>query len=315
MGIECQTCHMYPDSVTNHFAKFEVGGLERDPLTIPSHLQPGSRDPGILANSVSMRTSVDQVGDSIRVMVTITNDKTGHHVPTGRPSRNMILLVSAENSAQEDLEFIGGETVPWWGGQGGENGDFAGYPGKGFAKILEDFEGNAPSPAWRPNHILSDNRIPAFETDTSFYYFRAPDAPDQAVVTTGLLFRRFFKDWMDEKRFDIADIEMESDSIQLMITPVITEKEEARPHFRMEQNYPNPFNSVSVIQFAIDKSGHVEINIYDCRGRFIMMLADTFYSEGLHRVSFDAGELPNGLYIYEMRCNDNILRKKAAVLK
>jgi hypothetical protein len=303
MGIECQTCHMFPDSITTHFAHPEKGGLERDPLTIPSHLQPGSRDPKILSNSVTMSLSAEQHQDTIIVMVTIYNDKTGHHVPTGRPSRNMILLVHAEDYVTADLEFLGGETVPPWGGNGDPNdGNYAGLPGKGYAKVLEDFEEHSPSPSWRPTRILSDNRVAAFATDTSYYYFKMPQGGDQISVSAKLLYRRFFKSWMDEKKFDIPDIEMEHDSIVITTTSNVEQRTQNTIPigYWLGQNYPNPFNKSTVIGFTIKKPGQVTLEIYDTLGRHVKTLINAYYVAGQHWIDFDASDLQSGIFLYEI---------------
>jgi hypothetical protein len=274
MGIECQTCHMYPDSITTHFVFPEKGGFERNPLTIPSHLQPGSRDPQILANSLTMDISVVQESDSIVAMVTLFNDQTGHHVPTDRPSRNMILLIDAVSETGEKLEFIGGKKVPWWGGIGEvSDGNFYGLPGKGFAKILEDFNGNAPSPSWRPSHILSDNRIAAFDTDTSFYYFKAPATSSRINVTAKLIYRRFFKETMKEKGFEIDDILMEHDSVALTTESFISGYQ---PNTAKDINlkvYPNPFTRSTRLNITLFNSkGSVQIEIFDGSGKLIKSL-------------------------------------------
>ena len=212
-GIECQTCHMAPDGVTTNFAPGK-GGLERDPSTIPTHLFPGSHDPKFLANALTMNVSVEQTSDSIKVGVKLYNDKTGHHIPSDSPSRNMILLVDCVNEKGDNLKFIGGEIVPSWGGTGRKSqGNYAGYPGKGFAKILEDIEGHSPAPEWKTAGIVSDNRIAAFEKNISYYYFRAPAEASKIKVRATLVYRRFFKETMMEKGFALNDIIMESDSM------------------------------------------------------------------------------------------------------
>ena len=304
MGIECQTCHMFPDSVTTHFAKPEAGGLYRDPLTIPSHLQPGSRDPDILENSVTMNVSAVQYQDSLKVMVTVYNDKTGHHVPTGRPSRNMILLVEAKDTTSTPLPYLDGETVPWWGGRGDSNdGNFAGRTGKGFAKILEDFDGHAPSPAWRPSRILSDNRIAAFVADTSYYCFRIPQNIQRINISATLIFRRFFKEWMDEKKFDIPDITMENESIEFSANPVTSiESVSTRPDsYWLGQNYPNPFNASTTIQFHLPESQHVYINLYSIDGQKISTIINDSFENGTHTLQFDLSKCSSGVYLYQLR--------------
>ncbi|MCK9409866.1 MAG: multiheme c-type cytochrome [Bacteriovoracaceae bacterium] len=218
-GITCQNCHMHPDSVTTNFAPGR-GGLERDPKTIPSHFDFGSRDSAFLASSVKMETIGKTDDDSLRVNVAITNTTAGHHVPTDQPMRNLILLVRATTAQGKELVYSGENTIPYWGGSGDPaDGNYEGLPGKGFAKIL--FERNpqyvssskselqtqiSPSPQWRIINIQSDNRIPALATDHSVYNFhiRTEDLP--VTLQTELIYRRTFKNWATMKKWNLKDI-------------------------------------------------------------------------------------------------------------
>lgn len=318
MGIECQTCHMYPDSVTTYFAKPEVGGLQRDPVTIPSHLQPGSRDPKILANSVTMDVKAEQTEETITVMVTIYNDKTGHHVPTGRPSRNMILLVDAADQNSQPLEFIQGDTVPWWGGTGDKSdNNYAGLPGKGYAKILEDFDGIAPSPSWRPTHILSDNRLAAFASDTTYYYYKVSEETEFAKITARLIYRRFFKEWMEEKKFDIPDIVMEHETMDFRVSQITDVKfDDEHPElYWLGQNYPNPFNASTSIQFHLKNPHNAVLTIYTIKGQKIKTIIDDYYAAGSHSIRFDMDNVSSGVYIYDLKTDNFHAFKKLLYIR
>jgi hypothetical protein len=156
-------------------------------------------------------------GETVVVQVDITNDKTGHHVPTDFPLRHLILLVRATDADGDPLAQLDGPMVPEWGGVGDyAQGYYAGLPGKGFAKILEELWTEiSPSGAyWNPTRVLEDNRLAAFATDTSFYTFTAP-TEDEVTVEVVLLFRRAFKDLMDQKGWDVPDILMEQEVITL----------------------------------------------------------------------------------------------------
>jgi len=214
-GQTCQDCHM-PVAGYDYFVFPEKGGLHRDPNRIFSHLMPGAMDEELLQNAVTMTATARLEGDAVIVGVSITNDKTGHHVPTDSPLRHLILLVQATGADGKLLPQLDGPTVPEWGGLGDPSeGYYAGLPGKGFAKILEELWTEvSPSGAyWNPTRILSDNRIAAFATDTSVYTF----APTEGEVTVevALLFRRAFKELMDQKGWDVADILMEQEVITL----------------------------------------------------------------------------------------------------
>jgi hypothetical protein len=317
MGVECQTCHMAPDRVTTNFAPGK-GGFERDPLTIPSHLMAGSRDPKLLSNSVTMKLKAERNNDSVKVMVTIYNDKTGHHVPTGHTSRNMILLVTAKGSTGDTLKFIAGEKVPRWGGEGNlSKGDYSGYPGKGFAKILEDLEGTSPAPQWRQTRILSDNRLAAFAIDTSYYFFRAPSSSGKATIGARLVFRRFFKSWMDEKGFDIPDIIMQDTSVTLLATGVAVaeDRHATEESFSLEQNYPNPFNQSTIVRFILKGATHVVMKLHTVSGQEVSTPVDGYFSSGSHQVILDASHLTSGTYFCTMKTGNGEATRKIIVLK
>lgn len=213
-GIECQSCHMKPTGV-DYFVYPEQGGLIRDPEMIASHLQPGAADEELLRNTVTMTLDVQQAAGLIWVEVVITNTEAGHHVPTDFPGRHMILTVEASGEGGGSLAQIGGPTVPDWGG------DEAGRPGKAFAKVLRDVEtGEAPVVTyWKQAIIVSDNRIPAMESDRSVYTFAAPDSGDQVEIMAELRFRRAFQEVMDERGWEAPDVVMEDAQVMLSVRP------------------------------------------------------------------------------------------------
>jgi len=215
-GKTCQDCHMPPQGVT-HFALPDQGGLERDPQTIFSHQMPGASDIELLQNAVSLTTDARQEGDQVIIDVSVINDQTGHHVPTDSPLRHLILLVRATDENGDPLIQENGPIIPEWGGIGDpEDGYYAGLPGKTYAKILQEtWTEIMPSGAyWNPTQIVSDNRLAAFESDTSSYIFTA-NTSEKMTVQVSLIFRRAYKEMMDQKSWDTPDILMEEVIIDL----------------------------------------------------------------------------------------------------
>lgn len=208
-GQTCQDCHM-PHTGAARFVRPDQGGLERDPATIFSHQMPGAADEELLQNAVTMTATAQLEGDTVVVQVAITNDQTGHHVPTDSPLRHLVLLVQATDGQGQALPLLDGPTVPEWGGPQ------AGLPGQGFAKILEEMWTEvSPSGAyWNPTRVLSDNRIPAFATDSSSYTFAAPEEGVTTVEVT-LLYRRAFIELMEQKGWDAPDVVMERVVVQI----------------------------------------------------------------------------------------------------
>jgi len=215
-GKTCQDCHM-PPGQNNHFARLDKGGVIRDPQTIFSHFMPGAANEKLLSNAVDMDVKADRHGELLIVTVTITNDRTGHHVPTDSPLRHLILVVRATDSHGHLLDFSDGPVVPQWCGVGDPNeGYYSGLPGKAFAKVLEEFwtEVSPTGAYWNPTRLLSDNRIAAFAADSSTYTF-VTGTDDTTTVDVVLLFRRAFIDLASQKDWEIHDIVMESKVISV----------------------------------------------------------------------------------------------------
>lgn len=194
----------------NFFVFPEKGGVFRKKDQVHNHQMPGASDEAFLQNAVSMETQATVDNGEISVNVTILNDQTGHHVPTGSPMRNMLLVVRAYDNAGNELEQTDGSTLPEWAG------DYAGQPGKGYAKILRDsLTGESPTVAqWRYLEVESDNRIPAMTSDTTSVSFSST-TNGPVHIEARLLFRRAFyqlaewKDWRD------PDILMEENQLTL----------------------------------------------------------------------------------------------------
>jgi len=206
-GTTCQDCHMRPDGVTTNFAPGR-GGVERVPESIPSHGCPGADDEALLRDAVSTDVVARRAIATVDVAVSITNDRTGHHVPTDSPLRQLILVVRAFDDAGSPVALIEGPRLPAWCGEGDPSaGRYAGLPGVAFAKILrESWTGVSPTAAyWNPTRIVSDNRIAAFATDRSRYRFDAGSGGAVRLEVT-LLYRRAFIDLIEQKGWNAPDI-------------------------------------------------------------------------------------------------------------
>jgi len=213
-GVTCQDCHMPPNG-DDHYAPPEVGGLIHPPESIPSHLQLGVENLDLLQNSVELSTRMIQTGGKIAVTVEITNSEVGHHVPTDHPGRHLILTVKVLDEQDLPLTQLTGSQVPGWGGAQ------AGEPGKAFAKVLRDStSGEYPVVSyWKQTSIVSDNRIPATESDLSSYTFKAPEAGETITLSVELRFRRLFEDSMLSKDWGTPDVIMEQFTRTRVVDP------------------------------------------------------------------------------------------------
>ena len=86
--------------------------------------------------------------------------------------------------------------------------------------------------------------------------------------------------------------------------------------YSLSQNYPNPFNPSTRIDYALKATGKVSLIVYDVLGREVATLVDRVQSAGQHSVTFNANNLPSGVYIYSLTTPDGSrLVKKMILMK
>jgi len=98
--------------------------------------------------------------------------------------------------------------------------------------------------------------------------------------------------------------------------------------YTLNQNYPNPFNPTTTIQYSIktplnppfDKGGNtrgvfVNLKVYDVLGREVAVLVNKRQKAGNYEVTFDASNLPSGLYLYRLTAGKFSQTRKMLLLK
>ena len=84
--------------------------------------------------------------------------------------------------------------------------------------------------------------------------------------------------------------------------------------FLLEQNYPNPFNPTTQISYALPKLGFVTLNVFDVLGRNVQALVNTRQEAGKYTLSFNAGILASGIYIYQLKAGNDFTAIKKMIL-
>lgn len=137
IGKPCQSCHM--PAVEASTAALDIQGAATDASgvlgwprpfgQVRSHrfaarlppLGPGERElsgepaRALLRAPIAMSLDASVVQGRLRVRVALENRGAGHSIPTGTPSRQLLLLVRA-SAAGRELSAVDGQTVPDWTG-------------------------------------------------------------------------------------------------------------------------------------------------------------------------------------------------------
>jgi hypothetical protein len=94
-----------------------------------------------------------------------------------------------------------------------------------------------------------------------------------------------------------------------------TEEVEEIPEVFAIGNYPNPFNPTTTIQIDLPEDQVVSVLVFDALGRQVTSLLDKSLDAGVHRVTWDAGNLPSGTYFYMVKSELYQHTKKMLLLK
>ncbi len=79
--------------------------------------------------------------------------------------------------------------------------------------------------------------------------------------------------------------------------------------------YPNPLDQSATIEFNLENSGAVVINLYDMTGREIRNLADETLSEGTYNFTLSREGLSSGVYLMSLRIDDQQPVNKMVIIK
>ena len=85
--------------------------------------------------------------------------------------------------------------------------------------------------------------------------------------------------------------------------------------YKLNANYPNPFNPTTIIAYQLPKKSHVLLKIYNTLGEEVATLVNEEKEPGYYNVSFNAANLPSGLYLYKLTAGNFTKVGKMMLLK
>ena len=102
------------------------------------------------------------------------------------------------------------------------------------------------------------------------------------------------------------------------VSTVVTSTEagpEIPVEYSLSQNYPNPFNPSTSIRVALPKAGRTRMVVHDMLGRQVGMPVNKVLEAGCHELTFDASDLPSGIYLYQIETGDFVQTKKMILMR
>jgi hypothetical protein len=104
--------------------------------------------------------------------------------------------------------------------------------------------------------------------------------------------------------------------IEVPTLPASVEQLDATPgDFALAQNYPNPFNPGTEITFTLPSAAQVSLRVFNLLGQEVATLVNEYRSAGTHRATFDAENLPSGMYIYRLESGAQSVSRKMMLSK
>ncbi len=176
-GKQCQDCHM--ETKTGAAAK---NGTIRE--KVYQHFWYGGHTGQFLENAFQINSSIQKTGNRVKVTLNITNNNVGHMIPSGLPSRKVVLNFSA--SDKQGREIYSGQKV--------------------YAKTIVDQYNNEVFDFWKAVSIAKDNRFKPKESRIEVFEFDAPNGTDEINIQASLTY---------QLEVEIITTEMESVNVEL----------------------------------------------------------------------------------------------------
>ncbi len=88
----------------------------------------------------------------------------------------------------------------------------------------------------------------------------------------------------------------------------------------LSQNYPNPFNPSTRIEYCLQKSGRVNLTIFNLSGQIVKTLLNQRQSAGTHTVEWNGTDtsgqpIASGVYFYAISADNSQIAKKMVLVR
>lgn len=152
----------------------------------------------------------------------------------------------------------------------------------------------------------SDNYIPFA---VPIFYTQSGGAPTFCIITFAVSGPSSGSDVHANTQMFIDHLELSMDDVSGV------EDKVSQLDFALNQNYPNPFNPTTVISYQIPVTSQVSLKVYDVIGNEVAALVNKVEPAGKYEVTFNAANLPSGIYFYQLKTDGFNVVKKMTLLR
>ena len=85
--------------------------------------------------------------------------------------------------------------------------------------------------------------------------------------------------------------------------------------FALDPAQPNPFNPETILSFNLPEDSDISLVVYDIQGREVAVLLEGWQNAGIYRITFDASNLPSGMYIARLNAGEYSQAQKLLLIK
>lgn len=182
---------------------------------------------------------------------------------------------------------------------------------------IEGFENNyGRSPNLADFLADADGTLSVYTFGQAFWYYMHQNHADYSKI------KKFFNDGQDWNVFDATYEEIELgylNYLRSIITIDINDEMIIPDEFVLHQNYPNPFNPTTMIEYGIPEQSNIKIEIFNMLGQSVGLLVNSEKSAGYYETTWDAENLPSGIYLVRISARGldskkNFTQVKKAIL-
>jgi hypothetical protein len=197
------------------------------------------------------------------------------------------------------------------------------------AEIEGDY-GQISQPAWKVHSNGHDPHVNEVIVNTYFCYGHGYTC-DRAYFALNHTYRQDigfvgYREWhaygKTELRGAVIDGVVVGDTTFYTGTSIDQEWTDSPREAAISSAYPNPFNPRTVVSFHLsgDRGGSpvqspVRLSVFDLLGREVAVLADAVMAPGSHSATFDAMDLPSGVYVVVLRAGAATDRRLVTLVK